>query len=234
MATNNTKINSNLYASANKSLSRKSLTKLNNSSHINENVALPPQQQQQQNLQQHEANNNSSLNNRKGNNSWIAQSFRKAFGKIENRRRTSQLNKSQNQLNKSMKALSSTFSINTNANDYEFVVSNVSSQRNSSGSAKTNQISTSSNLSDSSASKRSSLSDDESALPAQQHNVRRQQQFNSSNKLSVTPASFQTTLNHPDQAWVISKLICICIISFNSMHLKKNKNFLKLVHIGGL
>lgn len=52
----------------------------------------------------------STLSSRKSANSWLAQSFRKAFGKIDNRRK---LNKSQNQLNNQTgKTNSSTLSIN--------------------------------------------------------------------------------------------------------------------------
>ena len=131
-------------------LSRKSLSKLNQTYQTNENVS-PCQQQAQ-------LASSSSLSTRKASQSWLAQSFRKAFGKIENRRKTSQLNKSQSQLNKSLKAMSSTFSVNTNAVDYEFL-STESSQRNSSSSAKTTG-------SESGGSKRSSLSDDEAAQPS--------------------------------------------------------------------
>jgi hypothetical protein len=184
---NNKHANANLAGSSNKSLSRKSLTKLNNSSHANENLAPANQQQQ-------ELASCSSLINRKSNNSWIAQSFRKAFGKIENRRKNNQLNKSQIQLNKNIKAMSSTFSVNTNINDYEFLSTGGSSQRNSSSSAKTNQISTSSNCSESGCSKRSSLSDDENALPQSNYQYNARKQF-LSNKLSLAPMSFHMALN---------------------------------------
>ena len=184
---NNKHVNANLAGSSNKSLSRKSLTKLNNTSHVNENL-VPANQQQQQ------LASCSSLINRKSNNSWIAQSFRKAFGKIENRRKNNQLNKSQIQLNKNLKAMSSTFSVNTNINDYEFMSTGGSSQRNSSSSAKTNQISTSSNCSESGCSKRSSLSDDENALPQSNYQYNARKQF-LSNKLSLAPMSFHMALN---------------------------------------
>ena len=184
---NNKHVNANLAGSSNKSLSRKSLTKLNNTSHVNENL-VPANQQQQQ------LASCSSLINRKSNNSWIAQSFRKAFGKIENRRKNNQLNKSQIQLNKNLKAMSSTFSVNTNINDYEFMSTGGSSQRNSSSSAKTNQISPSSNCSESGCSKRSSLSDDENALPQSNYQYNARKQF-LSNKLSLAPMSFHMALN---------------------------------------
>ena len=126
---------------------------------------LAPCNQQFHQLQQQQKSSSSSIINRKSNNSWVAQSFRKAFGKIENRRKNNQLNKSQVQLNKSLKAMSSTFSVNTNMNDYEYLSTGGSSQRNSCSSSKTNQISTSSNCSESGGSRRSSLSDDENVMP---------------------------------------------------------------------
>ena len=189
---NNKHGNINLTGSSNKSLSRKSLTKLNNTCQENENVA--PCNQQFHQLQQQQMSSSSSIINRKSNNSWIAQSFRKAFGKIENRRKNNQLNKSQVQLNKSLKAMSSTFSVNTNMNDYEYLSTGGSSQRNSSSSAKTNQISTSSNCSESGGSKRSSLSDDENVMPQSAYHYNARKQF-LSNKLSLAPMSIHVTNN---------------------------------------
>jgi len=189
---NNKHGNINLTGSSNKSLSRKSLTKLNNTCQENENLA--PCNQQFHQLQQQQMSSSSSIINRKSNNSWIAQSFRKAFGKIENRRKNNQLNKSQVQLNKSLKAMSSTFSVNTNMNDYEYLSTGGSSQRNSSSSAKTNQISTSSNCSESGGSKRSSLSDDENVMPQSAYHYNARKQF-LSNKLSLAPMSIHVTNN---------------------------------------
>jgi hypothetical protein len=192
---NNKHGNINLTGSSNKSLSRKSLTKLNNTCQENENLAPYNQQLHlQHHLQQQQMSSSSSIINRKSNNSWIAQSFRKAFGKIENRRKNNQLNKSQVQLNKSLKAMSSTFSVNTNMNDYEYLSTGGSSQRNSSSSAKTNQISTSSNCSESGGSKRSSLSDDENVMPKSAYHYNARKQF-LSNKLSLAPMSIHVTNN---------------------------------------
>ena len=126
--------------------SRKSLNKLNNDSTIEKSS-------------NQDFNSGSSLGQRKQNNSWLAQSFRKAFGKIDNKKKLNSKNLTNSKMVSSLSVNNCSIGLNSPNNfDYSEKVSDRNSYGNSS--------------------KQSSISDDEEQP---------QNQNKRANKLSLLP-----------------------------------------------